>query len=62
MHYNVYRWSVFDSNRTVIRKLYKKIKKPERKAHSKRGSRHALYRGVLKCHADAQKLRRMFRL
>lgn len=65
MHYNVYCWlnvSVFDSNMTIIRKLRKKIKKPERKGREKRESRHALYRGVLKCHANAQMLHRMFRL
>lgn len=65
MHYSVYRRlnvTVYDTNRTVLRKLWQMIKRKDRRRRDKRTARHALYRGVLKCHDDALKIVRQYRL
>lgn len=54
--------TVYDTNRTVLRALWKKLKKTERKRRDKREMRHRLFREILKCHADALALVRQFRL
>ncbi len=53
---------VYETNRSVLRKVYKRIKKVERKRRDKRDVRKALYKGVLECHKRALDLVRQFRL
>jgi hypothetical protein len=60
--YHTLGCSIYDTNRTVLRALWKKLKRVDRRRRDKRKSRHGLYRGVLKCHADALELARHFRL
>jgi hypothetical protein len=54
--------SIYDTNRAVLRALWKKLKRVDRRRRDKRKLRHDMYRKVLKCHADALELARRFRL
>ena len=64
-HFQLYHMldvHVYETNLAVIRKLWRKMKKIERKRRDKREIRKAMYRGVLECHKRALELVRKFRL